>query len=91
MALTGQRIARVDLALLVFYSISISIVGVEMEPESASEDFLILLSGGGGRHFSIPKWWKKGGWKKTLLGGVSFVRFSSPSILFTLRTAASSD
>ena len=44
MALTSQRTAMVDMALLCLYSMSTSTVGVD-GPEFASEDFLTFLSG----------------------------------------------
>ena len=44
MALTGQSIAMVDMVLLVFTACPY-LSYLWMEPEFASEDFLILLSG----------------------------------------------
>ena len=40
-----KKVAMLDMVFLVFYSIFISTVGVDIESEFVSEDFLFLLSG----------------------------------------------
>ena len=54
MALTGQRIAMVDVVLLGFSSISISIVGLDGAQSFPLEMFFSCSLGAGCRYFSVP-------------------------------------